>query len=113
MGPVTNQISKFQRIADEQTKLLRQTRVELDVEKMETQALVQEKEELVKERKNLRESLDQARQKLDFVQSQIFTNKEHEENELTKYQELQQQIKDKKESEKYVSNLEEQLQTAL
>ena len=53
-SPETTQVIKFQKIAQEQAKCLRQTRVELDQEKAESEYLKQEVERLKKDRDGVR-----------------------------------------------------------
>ena len=60
----TNQIVKYQKIVDEQTRKIRDTHVELDQEKTETLFLRKEVEKLQLERDRLKRSLENSRQNL-------------------------------------------------
>ena len=64
-SPETTQVIKFQKIAQEQARCLRQTRVELDQEKAESEYLKQEVERLKKDRDGVRS--DHQRTKFDFL----------------------------------------------
>ena len=60
----TNQIVKYQKIVEEQTRKIRDTQVELDQEKTETLFLRKEVEKLQSEREKLKRSLESSRQNL-------------------------------------------------
>ena len=60
----TSQMVRYQKIADEQMKKMRDTQVELDQEKTETLYLRKEVEKLQIERDKLKRSLEDARQNL-------------------------------------------------
>ena len=66
-SPETTQVIKFQKIAQEQARCLRQTRVELDQEKAESEYLKQEVERLKKDRDGVRS--DHQRTQFDFLLS--------------------------------------------
>ena len=60
----TNQIVKYQKVMEEQTKKMRDIQVDLDQEKSETLFLRKEVEGLQSDRERLKKSLEDARQKL-------------------------------------------------
>ena len=60
----TNQIVKYQKIVDEQTRKIRDCQVELDQEKTETLFLRKEVEKLQTERERLKRNLENSRQNL-------------------------------------------------
>ncbi|XP_040563988.1 uncharacterized protein [Lepeophtheirus salmonis] len=103
-SPITTQISKYQRIAEDQKRILSLVRLELDQEKLETLNLMKEREELIKDRQTLKKSLAIARQNL--LDNQVDMEEEDEE---AAYGELQRRLAEKKDSEKYIISLEEQL----
>ena len=63
-SPETTQVIKFQKIAQEQAKCLRQTRVELDQEKAESEYLKQEVKRLKKDRDGVKRCLEETRESL-------------------------------------------------
>ena len=69
----TNQIVKYQKIIEEQSRKMLEFRVDLDEEKTETLFLRQEVEKLQAERNKLKHSLEDAKQNL-FRQSNLSFN---------------------------------------
>ena len=69
----TNQIVKYQKIMEEQTRKMRDIQVDLDQEKSETLFLRKEVEGLQSDRERLKKSLEDARQNL-FRQSNLSFN---------------------------------------
>ncbi|QQP38784.1 Viral Atype inclusion protein_ putativelike, partial [Caligus rogercresseyi] len=103
-SPVTTQISKYQRIAEDQKRLLSLIRLELDQEKLETMNLLKERDELSKERLQLKKALTIARQNLLDNEANL-----QETDDEAAYEELQKRLSEKRDTEKYVNTLEEQL----
>ncbi|CAB4065857.1 unnamed protein product [Lepeophtheirus salmonis] len=108
-SPVTAQISKYQKIAEEKTKLLRATRLELDQEKLETFNLARERVELIKQRKTLRKSLESARANL---YSKQLSDENEGDLELSSGL-LQKRLAERKDYENRVAGLEEQLRDVI
>lgn len=69
----TNQIVKYQKIIEEQSRKMLEFQVDLDEEKTETLFLRQEVEKLQAERNKLKHSLEDAKQNL-FRQSNLSFN---------------------------------------
>ena len=63
-SPETTQVIKFQKIAQEQTRCLRQARVELDQEKADSEYLRKEVARLKKDQESYKRALDETRDKL-------------------------------------------------
>ena len=104
-SPQTTQVLKFQKIAQEQIDCLRQTRVELDQEKAESEFLKSEVERLKKDKEAFKKQLDEAKQKLNSKADPISTAEIEELRRSN--QVLKRKVVDNKDEEKYYRDIGE------